>query len=498
MRIRGLTAKGMAEARSTGESRSRLRSAARRIGVIFLGVTLLAGPASGVAAADTPVTGTTRVIVTSSGAGARSPPSSTSTSRRSASCRSLAAPSPMSLRASSRRCSGPPASSCRPTSPSPVAAAPMLSGAGPHPGRSLPPVHGRDRPRHLRHQPGTASTSPSSIPASTQLPDFAGRLVGGVDLSGEGNAFLDSYGHGTFVAGLIAGNGASSGGPVPRVRRPGAGLVSIKVADRTGATDVAGLITGIAWAVANQHLLNISVLNISLGALPVQSTAINPLDRAVELAWHSGITVVASAGNGGPFNGTVLSPGDDPLVVTVGAVDDSGTAAPGRRHHGRLQRRRTHQRRRLDQARPGGVGPFGRQPPGTRDRRSTPTYPSARIGTANFVGSGTSFSAAITSGAAALVVQQAQGPGGPARHAARRLGASPDAVKAKLLGSTTAGPVGNPFVDGHGQLNAAAAASKQLSLNQSAPVVPVAYGSTVSLAAHVGVELLEPGQLERR
>src|SRR5438270_9005584 len=77
----------------------------------------------------------------------------------------------------------------------------------------------------------------------TQLPDFGNRIVGGVDLSGEGNPFADSYGHGTFVSGLIAGNGASSAG-LYTGEAPGARLVSIKVAGATGSTDLATTISG--------------------------------------------------------------------------------------------------------------------------------------------------------------------------------------------------------------------------------------------------------------
>ena len=67
---------------------------------------------------------------------------------------------------------------------------------------------------------------------------------------------------------------------------------------------------------------------MSLGYLPVTSTVLDPLDQAVEQAWEAGITVVVSAGNSGPGNGTILSPGDDPLVITAGAVDDGGQATP--------------------------------------------------------------------------------------------------------------------------------------------------------------------------
>src|SRR6266516_3170249 len=98
-------------------------------------------------------------------------------------------------------------------------------------------------------------------------------------------------------------------------------------------------------------------------------------------------------------------------------------------------------------------------------------YPSARVGPANFVGSGTSFSAAITSGAAALVLA-----GNP--------GLSPNQIKARLLGNTSPGPVGDPFVDGHGALNAyAAATSGPMSFNQSAAnLTRTSRGATVSLS----------------
>src|SRR5579884_3773082 len=157
------------------------------------------------------------------------------------------------------------------------------------------------------------------------LADFSGRLIDGVDLSGGNNPYNDAYGHGTFVAGLIAGNGASSGGQYVG-EAPGANLVSVKVAGATGQTDMVTVILGIGWAMSHESSDHIGVLNLSLGMQPYTSTVLNPLDKAVEAAWSSGITVVVAAGNAGPFNGTILSPGDDPMVVTVGAVDDHGTA----------------------------------------------------------------------------------------------------------------------------------------------------------------------------
>ncbi|HXC82891.1 MAG TPA: S8 family peptidase [Trebonia sp.] len=301
------------------------------------------------------------------------------------------------------------------------------------------------------------------------LPDFAGRLIGGVDLTGGSNPFQDSFGHGTFVAGLIAGNGASSGGQYEG-EAPGADLVSVKVAGATGQTDLATVIEGVQWAVDNQIAYNIRVLNMSLGFQPFESTVVNPLDQAVEAAWNSGIAVVASAGNAGPSNGTILSPGDDPLVITVGSLDDMAQPVVANDEMTNFSSA-------------GPTSPDGwAKPDLVTSGRSVVSLaapgstiynenPSARIGSGNFVGSGTSFSTAITSGAAALILA-----GNPSL--------TPDQLKARLLGTTSPGPVGNPFVDGHGALNAnAAATAGPMNLGQSVVgSVLTLLGATVSLA----------------
>jgi serine protease AprX len=301
------------------------------------------------------------------------------------------------------------------------------------------------------------------------LPDFSGRLVGGVDLTGGNHPYQDSYGHGTFVAGLIAGNGASSNGQYSG-EAPGAHLVSIKVAGADGTTHLGTLISGLQWAVDDQRKYGIKVLNISLGSKPTQSTVINPLDQAVEAVWNSGIAVVASAGNAGPFNGTILSPGDDPLVITTGSLDDMATAS--------ITDDEMNDFSSVGPTSPDGwVKPdlvtSGRSVVSLAAPGSTiyDNYLSARVGSANFVGSGTSFSAAITSGAAALVL--ADNPG-----------LTPNQIKARLLGTTSPGPAGNPFVDGHGALNAyAAATSGPMNFSQSAArLIPAWPGTTVSLS----------------
>jgi serine protease AprX len=311
------------------------------------------------------------------------------------------------------------------------------------------------------------------------LPDFAGRLVGGVDLSNENNPFQDNYGHGTFVAGLIAGNGASSNGQYSG-EAPGANLVSIKVAGASGQTHLGVVISGLQWAVNNRSTYGIKVLNISLGVQPSQSTENNPLDSAVEAVWTSGIAVVASAGNAGPFNGTITSPGDDPLVITAGALDDMAQTNVANDEMNDFSS--------VGPTSPDGwvkpdIVTSGRSVVSLAAPGSTidTSNPSAQVGTGNFVGSGTSFSAAITSGAAALVL--ADNPG-----------LTPNQIKARLLYETNPGPVGNPFVDGHGALNAfAAATSGSLNFNQSAASLQATSpNTTVSLAPVRPVDTWNP------
>ena len=311
------------------------------------------------------------------------------------------------------------------------------------------------------------------------LPDFAGQLIGGVDLTGSNTPYQDGYGHGTFVAGLIAGNGASSGGRYSG-EAPGASLLSVKVAGADGTTHLGTLIAGMQWVVDHQGTYGIKVLNISLGFEPTKSTVNNPVDQAVEAVWNSGIAVVVSAGNAGPFNGTILSPGDDPLVITVGALDDMATSSPADDEMTNFSS--------VGPTSPDGwVKPdlvtSGRSVVSLAAPGSTiyNNYPSAQVGPANFAGSGTSFSAAITSGAAALVL-------------AANPGLSPNQLKARLIGTTTPGPVGNPFVDGHGALNAyAAATSGPMDYGQSAAgLAPTSSGTAVSLSPTGPVDSWNP------
>ena len=161
-------------------------------------------------------------------------------------------------------------------------------------------------------------------------PDLASRIVASVDFtSGTGAATLvppaDPGGHGTHVAGLVAGDGTASGGAYTGIA-PGANLVDVRVISSTGSTTVSTLIAGMEWVLAHRAAYNIRVVNLSAGAPVTVSYNEDPLAAAVEILVFAGITVVVSAGNAGPGTSTITTPGFDPYVITVGAIDDSGTA----------------------------------------------------------------------------------------------------------------------------------------------------------------------------
>ncbi len=115
---------------------------------------------------------------------------------------------------------------------------------------------------------------------------------------------FDTYGHGTDVAGIIAGDGGNRAASDPLDGQyvgvaPDANLVAIKASDDQGNASVLDVIYGIEFAIAHQRDYNIRVLNLSLDAATPQSYKVDPLDAAVEAAWAHGIVVVAAAGNRG-------------------------------------------------------------------------------------------------------------------------------------------------------------------------------------------------------
>jgi serine protease AprX len=166
-------------------------------------------------------------------------------------------------------------------------------------------------------------------------PALAKKVVAAVSFVSGDPSTGDAYGHGTHVAGIIAGVGA----PASRVTSlyaggiaPGAQLVNVRVLGDDGSGLTSDVIAGIDWVVQNRAKYNIRVMNLSLGHPVVEPSATDPLCEAVARAVAAGIVVVASAGNAGvaadgtPILGGVVSPGNSPLAITVGATNTQGTA----------------------------------------------------------------------------------------------------------------------------------------------------------------------------
>ena len=290
----------------------------------------------------------------------------------------------------------------------------------------------------------------------TPVADLAGRVVPVADPSGSGKQVAcvnfsgeascnDSYGHGTFIAGLIAGDGTASAGKYPGVA-PAADIVSIKIAGRDGSADVSKVLAAIQWVVSFKDDYNIKVLNLSLGTDSTITYRADPLNYAVERAWGEGVAVVVAASNRGPSARTISKPADDPLVITVGALDDRGT--PG--------------------AADDVVPPFSGRGPTATDSLAKPdvTAPGARVASLRAPGSlveekapgggidatyrrgsGTSMSAGVVSGAVALI--RAANPTW-----------TPDRVKFALMSTATAVSGADATAVGKGLINVADAARR--------------------------------------
>jgi serine protease AprX len=281
--------------------------------------------------------------------------------------------------------------------------------------------------------------------------DDPGKVVYGPDLTLETNGSAkqkDTYGHGTHMSGIIAGRdpeakGNKKSGDASNFvgMAPDARIVSVKVADAKGQTDVSQAIAAIDWVVQNRNKngLNIRVLNMSFGTDGVQDYVLDPLAFAAEQAWHKGIVVVVAVGNEGFGTGKVNNPAYDPYLIAVGSNTANGTATTA------------------DDV----VSSFSNDGDGTRNPdvvapgdqvvslRSSgsyldKTYPQARIGDRLFRGSGTSQAAAVVSGAAALLVQQ-------------RPTATPDQIKALLMGTANAIPNATAAQQGSGLVDLAEA-----------------------------------------
>ncbi|HWH33030.1 MAG TPA: S8 family serine peptidase, partial [Egibacteraceae bacterium] len=277
--------------------------------------------------------------------------------------------------------------------------------------------------------------------------DQPGGLLHGPDLSFESQSdalrHVDTFGHGTHMAGIIAGRDA--GVTVPRAAdhhafhgvAPGARVVSLKVADRNGATDVSQVIAAIDWVVQHRDRagLRIRVLNLSFGTDAVQDYRIDPLAHAAEVAWRNGIVVVAAAGNAGTGSPALDNPALDPFLLAVGAQDTRGTQGLGDDVVPAFSSTGDGVRN-PDLVAPGVSVASLRVPDSGIDRH----HPGGRVGSRYFRGSGTSQAAAVVSGAVALLLQ-------------RHPGLTPDEVKQHLRASAEPLPAADPRGQGSGALD---------------------------------------------
>lgn len=132
----------------------------------------------------------------------------------------------------------------------------------------------------------------------------------------------DDNGHGTHVCGIIAGNGVSSGGRYAGIA-PGCSLIPVKVLDRRGNGYTSDVLAGLRWVRKHQEEHNIRIVNISVGSFPCRNMSENSaLVCGVDAAWDDGLIVVVAAGNMGPKDGTITTPGISRKVITVGCFDD--------------------------------------------------------------------------------------------------------------------------------------------------------------------------------
>ncbi|WP_137284875.1 S8 family serine peptidase [Halorussus salinisoli] len=255
-------------------------------------------------------------------------------------------------------------------------------------------------------------------------PDLDDAVVHQKDFTGEGTT-EDKYGHGTHVAGIIAGDGSASNGTYTGIA-PDAELYNVRVLGKYGYGYTSDIVAGMEHAVDN----GADVLSMSLGGSPDGLRSNDPYSEAVNYAYDNGVPVVVSAGNSGDYGyGTVGSPGIAKHAITVGATDKSGGitsfSSRGPTPYGLYMK-------------PDVVGPGAN----VVSTRASDTSMGDPVDDHYTSASGTSMSAPIVSGTAALMLDE-------------HSDWSPQRVKSVL--TTTADPLSadvNEYKQGAGMVNA--------------------------------------------
>jgi len=307
----------------------------------------------------------------------------------------------------------------------------------------------------------------------------------------------DTYGHGTHVAGIIAGNGACSPSSwVFKGMAPRAKLVVLRALDGAGCGSDSTVIAAIQRAVQLKTTYNIRVLNVSLGRGIWESYSLDPLAQAVSQAWNAGIVVVVAAGNGGRDNSrgtngyaTIASPANHPSVITVGAM-----------RHNYSYSRANH-----------GIASYSSKGPSVQDHVVKPDLVATgnRVASAKVSGSylatsptwastnfmelsGTSMAAPVVAGTAALILQKSPN-------------VSPDVVKARMMKTAWKGlPLNTTYTDpatgltqtiqqdlftlgaGYLDINAALASTDTIPAGKTAASPTVTYDSLTRTIRMVG------------
>lgn len=150
--------------------------------------------------------------------------------------------------------------------------------------------------------------------------DFTGRIWAFYDFLALKRRPYDDNGHGTHVAGLVAGDGTASMGKY-RGAAPGCGIISLKVLDRYGTGSQDDVLRALRWIRENRQQYRIRVVNISVGTTCNSKRNHARLLESVEQLWDEGVVVVTAAGNQGPRPGSITAPGSSKKVITVGSSD---------------------------------------------------------------------------------------------------------------------------------------------------------------------------------